>query len=822
MLTEQDKKAIDACVTSPNSVWEGIKSIITAEKYTWYLESLAQVRIMPNIAERKAKWDAMDASMRNKYMETDAYDEDLNKVLQQVAAVLGDIDPEEFPIGSFIGNWRKTKTKTILRQTAFKVAVAFRFTKDETKQLLFTVLEENEQMDFNPRLPNEMIYAYAIICGVPQTLNSKKSDEKEVSYESLQGMFYEAQQKYLVNLFGNSDSKYFDDLILVAEDSFNLLDSLNMTRSAFSLAIIKYVHENVISVENAKLILKAFMDDAVFSTKGIAELFAIIIEKNKFSEDNIKNVLTTLVIEGTIKYQNTASVFAEMLEKKKMLSQDGAALLFAPYNGKRKKKVILTLDDAEKHLTSLVENHVLSHQDAENLLNHLHESGLGYKENDGSQRTLIPDNSITQSLYENTYGSDIFEPIHTPDFGTATRDRGAYLTMFRLAERYLNAAIEKAIKTDTVLYKRLLDFVTDAQNFVNNTQKSTLSPIDFLPLIGCSGFGDNNEVYSAIRNILISKFIEEAKPRTENEDEDNEKDNVEIESGRPKKQKRTSNYHVTSLDQIISKEQGWYFVFFWEMMIEGIKHLRAFTERKILFFWYVYTEMNRILMYPYYDPNGICMRVITHYKDKRKIITHNDSKSKNGGVSECDEKLYDVYTYTLEKIEYFIEDAEYGVSPSELISGLVEDVHCYEYFNQVFISHGKNKFVEKLHDEGVLESLGVTGNDQPDYLRTFYSEKIFSKQYLDRSIPYKRKDILKLAFWNWVNKADNLKKKKLSRKRAFMTYFDKLVKEYRMCCAESNTNNSLDNFLLLCLEADEPIGFLKEAIGYSKKLESIF
>ena len=36
MLTKEDKQAIDACTTRPNSVWEGIKNIITSEKYTSY------------------------------------------------------------------------------------------------------------------------------------------------------------------------------------------------------------------------------------------------------------------------------------------------------------------------------------------------------------------------------------------------------------------------------------------------------------------------------------------------------------------------------------------------------------------------------------------------------------------------------------------------------------------------------------------------------------------------------------------------------------------------------------------------------------------
>lgn len=140
MLTEQDRKEIVACVTRPNSVWEGIKIIITAEKFTWYLESLAKVHIVPNIARRKAKWDAMDADSRSKYMETPDYDDDLKKVLQQVAKVLGGAD--DLKIGTKIPVWRNAKV--MQRQTAFKVAVALRFTKDETRELLSNVLIDKE------------------------------------------------------------------------------------------------------------------------------------------------------------------------------------------------------------------------------------------------------------------------------------------------------------------------------------------------------------------------------------------------------------------------------------------------------------------------------------------------------------------------------------------------------------------------------------------------------------------------------------------------------------------------------------------------------
>ena len=236
MLTEQDKKAIDACITRPNSVWEGIKSIITAEKYTWYLESLAKVKIMPNIAKRKAKWDSMDTDARSKYMTTDAYDEDLRKVLQQVANVLAGIDTK-FKVGSNIKSWKTAET--MQRQLAFKAAIAFRLTIEETRQLLFTVLEDDDQMDFNPRLPNEMIYAYAIINEIPMNIAQNKDNVEEPPQTSVQAMLYEAKLQFLEILFGEENAIYFPKLIEVADSYFNILDSVNMTKAALFLSAIQ-------------------------------------------------------------------------------------------------------------------------------------------------------------------------------------------------------------------------------------------------------------------------------------------------------------------------------------------------------------------------------------------------------------------------------------------------------------------------------------------------------------------------------------------------------------------------------------------------------
>ncbi len=224
VLKEKDMDAINACVTRPNSVWEGIKSIITAEKYTWYLESLAEVKIMPNIEQRKAKWDAMNAAERAEYMKSEDYDEDLKKVLQQVATVLGAVDPknDDFKLGTKIPSW--LKAKTMQRKTAFKAAVAFRFTKDETRELLYTVLEDEKQLDFNPRMVDEMLYAYAIL--------------HKISLVSVQKLIESAEIQYLINVFGTKYRACFEQLISHSDADYKVFDAANITETAFRLAAI--------------------------------------------------------------------------------------------------------------------------------------------------------------------------------------------------------------------------------------------------------------------------------------------------------------------------------------------------------------------------------------------------------------------------------------------------------------------------------------------------------------------------------------------------------------------------------------------------------
>ena len=692
MLTEQDKKAIDACITRPNSVWEGIKSIITAEKYTWYLESLAKVQIKPDIAKRKAKWDAMDADARIKYMETPDYDEDLKKVLQQVATVLGGNDSNKFQIGSYIKNWIDPKKQNMFRHVAFKTATVLRFTIDETRQLLFTVLADDEQTDFNPRLPNEMIYAYAIINGILMTAKPQKINEQEVQQPSVENMLYEAKIQFLGQLFGNADVVHFPRLIEIADNYFNILDSVNMTKAALFMAAIK--------TSSVDVLLKNIFDE--------------------IKEDSSQTDEETSQTERRPKLLPDASVMQRCYE---YVSYDHEDELYV----EGVAKPVFEKAQISKHSCLRVLKYVSSIlETAPNLVN---------QNSKGSNRRV--------AVYSDMKGF-----------------------------------IEKCI-----------------ESVEEQSEESVFSVLDFMEILGESNLGQysQSEFSAMIDNIIIDKL-----------DADWQNPRDKSENG------RVSSYHGDRPQ--LNGDQAKYFHFFFDALEVATRDLRAITERKCKELWSAYVIMNQVLAFPYFSHEGVGMKVWEHEED----VTAN-----------CRE-----YTYTIEKLQYNIEDAENMPDPSEYITSLLSDDHCFSYFNKTIISRGKEKFISELDDEGKLtgccpliptplfirrEDGTLTQNEQDEYLRTFYDYMRFNKQYFSKALAYSRSDILKLAFWSFMGRSRKKKYNPELGPDEFITYFDEDVAS-DTCCAAINESNSLDRFLLLCLEHEEPVLFLKEAIAYQKTL----
>lgn len=683
MLTEQDRNEIDACVTRPNSVWEGIKSVITAEKYTWYLESLAQVHIVPNVAKRKVKWDAMDADSRSKYMGTDAYDEDLKKVLQQVANVLGGGD--DLKIGAKIPIWRNAKV--MQRQTAFKTAIAFRFTIEETRELLFIVLKDKEQLDFNPRLVDEMIYAYSII--------------QNLSLASAQELIESSKIVYLTNVFGAEYQDYYPQLITSCDAKYNVLDAHNITKTAF--------------------------------------LLAALIE----------------VMNGTINEE----IISSIIESEDQRDMNGE-----------------TADDEENARIP----------------------------------KLDPDVSVAFHCYE--YANSISQN-DPPQFRNTQTTIADLHKMLHLAQEFLSAAMDLSkLETKLKLYRSMYDFLAVIKRSTDVQPSGTLfSPVDYLPLLtetdlGCFSTSDFNTM---IKDVFIKHFHLETQ-------------------GRDGEGKRIGEYHPYILPRAISEHTDYYAFFFFTLMT-AIRDLRAVTLRDSIQFWPIYTRMNGILIQAFFGADKIGKKAW----DYEQNIRDEDGE----------------YTFTIDQLNDMFNRARVPKKKNGFIAALMHSFHIYENFCG-YISRGKEEFIASIEDSGKVlvynelqsanfvplfrisdAGLPVPDADMP-FKKIFYSSAKFRRQYIDKSEPYTRNDILKLAFWTFVAELDDydtfdtkdeeeLKHAIDLRKDDFISYFNEKVAP-QTCCTLINESNSIDKFLLLCLEHIYPIVFLEEAIAYSKKLHTIF
>ena len=172
VLTEEEKKSIEACLKPTKTVWVAIKDI-TKRKYDSYLEQLEPTC---NTVDRKSdfssirnRWNAVkdDKIKKDEYLQTKQFDDDLIYVLKAFAQRVRGIrtsGPWSMNLKGNINNWKKNPT--MKRDTLLKIAVGFGLTINETQELIFSVLSDDEQLDLDPRLANEMIYQYAIIVSV--------------------------------------------------------------------------------------------------------------------------------------------------------------------------------------------------------------------------------------------------------------------------------------------------------------------------------------------------------------------------------------------------------------------------------------------------------------------------------------------------------------------------------------------------------------------------------------------------------------------------------------------------------------------------------
>lgn len=713
MLTEQAKKEIDGCVTRSDSVWSVIKEI-SIKKYDNYLEALGPTcttsRRQNELDSVKSRWSAVKDNETEKlrYLSSNEFDDDLSYVLKAVGQRLHGLSSRYMNIAPYMNNWRTSRF--VDRKTAFKISVAFGFDIEETRKLLFRVLPDDEQYDFDPRQPNEMIYAYAIIHNIPLT------SRNDVSVES---MLSDAQKRFLTELFGAEHSRLYPDVIKSAGNTINVLDSLNMTKLAYILAVIKLANEEKISLDDKEFLLN-------FTSVKTAE------------------------------------------------------------------------DDSREGDTDSTEDETNSEDDELTV---------------ERMPKLFPDDTVMQQCYEyvSEDGQIDFRPYNEPIFDDAQISKEDLLHILETVDQILDTAISLAheeLETTTVkidLYSTMKQFLQECIKFLCNTSDDDMvSIIDLLPLLETSGLGRFRE--SLFNDMIRDKIIKK----------------LEEEYSHPRDTGRSSQYH-NDIPQI-SKELFEYSTFFFNSLKVAARDLRAITARDRVDLWPVYVEMNNILKYPYFDKMGAAIRIWDY---EQEVIRRNRD---------------DEYTYTVDKIERDLFDAENAPDPSDFVLTLLDDPHCYEYFNSNIISQGKQRFVSDLDknrriimnkserktgDDPLFVikdtdgSYSLSQNDQGRIYARFYKHSLFIKQYYEKAKPFKRRHIIKLAFWDWILNDENRQKPQDLRGVDFTMFFDKKIAE-RTCCSPINSNNSLDKFLLLCLEQPDPIQFLKEADAYNDRLYLIF
>lgn len=698
-LTDDDRGKINACLKRPAPVWDAIRDIVIP-KFDSYLEQLETVCQTDNkVNSIKQHWEDVKNNENKKaeYIKTDEFDKELSKVLIAFAEKRG-LDVSQLPPN--IHNWHKNST--MKRNMLFKIAVGFGFTVDETRELMFSVLSDDEQIDFNNRLANEMIYLYALTHNIPYAAEPDKGESEPPL--SVKKMLKEGQNFYLHRMFGD---KYEDCYAVLSKmDKINIFDSYNMTMCAFWIAAI------------------------------------------------------SLNVDDEIDDQNSSK---------------------ASQNSR--------------------------------------------------MRRIDPVESVAELCYHFSIGDRELRDEKKPEWKDVQRSKADFIDMLNLFETLFSRGISKLNKSSkeyevkSLMYNKMSDYISELKDYISKQSDDTLfSPLDIISPLKNSGLGEFEQKYigEMIDHLLLEKL-------------DRYNDIFWIESKNLDKARNASLVKNIN-DSPLNDSDYEYYKLIIESIRLSLRDLRAVTQRGKLDLFDVYYTMNEILKYPYFDDAGIGMEIYgyeNYVSMKKEDSEHTSSMSKRFSLEH-------------EAVKYNISD--YKDYLNVLLNG--EDIQCYEQYDRVRLSRGKEEFVQYLIDLGYITdnnskisahkiplfifdgSDKISRNDDchKEFLSAFYSIKRFKDQTIKHTEPFKRKDILKLVFWNYAYDSNYSRGDRANvRKSMFKRYFngdtgnekwDTMIKRTQV--ANINEDNSLDCLLILCAEHDDPVAFLEKAYEeYGSSLKKI-
>lgn len=251
MLGEAEKKRLEKIAASHQNVWEAFKEV-AGKRYEEYLCALEENMPKTQVQKRKELQDIRDRWNASAKQIQDIEDKDLERVLIYFAMNLRGVTT-----GDGVNKWniknvfhaeKLKKRNSIERKNLLRLAVAFGFTIEETRTLMFQILEGKEQDDFNPRKMEEILYFIALKKGLPLYTKGTSGTPNGI-HVSLQELFVYAQKLYLKKMFSSSSEEENDGFIQFLYDNkingadisnnttINILRAEEMKKTALMYAI---------------------------------------------------------------------------------------------------------------------------------------------------------------------------------------------------------------------------------------------------------------------------------------------------------------------------------------------------------------------------------------------------------------------------------------------------------------------------------------------------------------------------------------------------------------------------------------------------------
>lgn len=251
MLGEAEKKRLEKIAASHQNVWEAFKEV-AGKRYEEYLCALEENMPKTQVQKRKELQDIRDRWNASAKQIQDIEDKDLERVLIYFAMNLRGVTT-----GDGVNKWniknvfhaeKLKKRNSIERKNLLRLAVAFGFTIEETRTLMFQILEGKEQDDFNPRKMEEILYFIALKKGLPLYTKGTNGTPNGINV-SLQELFVYAQKLYLKKMFSSSSEEENDGFIQFLYDNkingadisnnttINILRAEEMKKTALMYAI---------------------------------------------------------------------------------------------------------------------------------------------------------------------------------------------------------------------------------------------------------------------------------------------------------------------------------------------------------------------------------------------------------------------------------------------------------------------------------------------------------------------------------------------------------------------------------------------------------